>query len=173
MGDSRPYLVILTANDCGHCQKLKPILGKVEENLKKAGDKVNFRHIPLLSMRKAQIDTRTYPADLNNYLNFFPQVILISGDSWNTAMSNPSRQGELNAIVMNAVKEGKTWVPASGTHPTNEVGIPAWVDSTIPLLSSSRGMRSGIKSFTDLPTYHPTVGTEIKCGKVNLHTIRK
>lgn len=153
---SSPVVVFITADNCGHCRTLKEKLPDIEAALIGLGG-VRIVKVPLPSIG-SQIDTSRYPAGLNNYLKWFPMILLIPGAKWDQAMSNTKSNTDLSAFIMNGTMENGSPKHGGSSYSLDKSGIIAWVSSHLSSLPSSSGYVA--PSFSSGLVYVPTSKTK-------------
>ena len=135
--NSKPVLVVITAGNCGHCRNLKQVWPDIQQAIEGTG-LVRVVNIPL-EMMSSPIDTNVYPSDLKTYKLWFPMFLLVSGSTWNEAMSNTQAEVPLQAKVMSGEvrPDGRIQISSNPVYPLNKENIINWIRATIPDLPSS------------------------------------
>lgn len=91
---SQPVLVVLMTKNCYFCENLLKIWDQVINIMLSIHpqlrfptntiDTIKFKHPPLY-VHNNTINYNLFPKDLNNYILWYPVVMLIPGDSWDMA----------------------------------------------------------------------------------------
>lgn len=102
--ENRHALILITADDCGHCKSLKKEWPSIEPNILSISS-IRIIQIPLSSM-SSSIDISRYPRGLKKYKRWFPMLLLVPSQNWNAAISHLGDEVELDAEIMNGVFRG-------------------------------------------------------------------
>jgi hypothetical protein len=129
---SKPVLVLVTAKDCGHCVRFRPLwkpdnpngpAGRgIRDEIERTGlvRVIDIEH----PSRSQPPNFSSYPRDLTRYIQWFPMFLLFTGESWDTASASPNKEGRLDGVVFNG-----TLVNGIPRNITN--GIPLTKDNLI------------------------------------------
>lgn len=99
-------LVIIKADNCGHCRNLTEKLPKITKAIREFDSQLHIEIVALSSM-SAKIDTSKYPAGLTEYAIRFPMILLVPNATWKKATKKLSDNVEIRkgVQVMNMVWE--------------------------------------------------------------------
>jgi len=121
--DTRPVVVIATADDCPHCTVFKrstlPGLLQALAN----DNRVRVVRISLAHMAD-EIDP-SYPRGIRRLIFGFPSIMLFNGIAWNSGVVR-----EMDGLTFNAAFEDGTlqYVPRD---PFNTDGIMSWINRSL------------------------------------------
>lgn len=96
---SDKVLVFVSANNCGACQNIAPVIPELEKLTQDMG--VDFVKVNYIN-RQSPLDTSKYPAGLSKYINFFPTVMLIDRADWEYSLADTKdNTRKLNPLLAN------------------------------------------------------------------------
>ncbi len=144
---SKPVFVVLTAKKCPHCNTFLrnwPDLQNVIENT------------GLVSIIKIDVNSTSdhptypqYPADLKNWIGWYPTFFLFRGTSWDIASTNP--EAKLEGIIYNGHRKndgtGNQKPELLGREPPTKDNLLNWISRESPALKSGGGKGPSILSL--------------------------
>lgn len=131
--DTKPVLVLITADNCGFCKQLKQQWANIKREILNLNVRVVEINLPTMSTR---IDSNLYPKDLQNYQGWYPMLLLISGNIWNVAMVNKNNT-KLDAQVMNGEWVDGTSLRPVQIHRNDKEGITAWISDALSKVNNA------------------------------------
>jgi hypothetical protein len=141
---TKPVFVFVSAKTCPACVRFRGDAKASEwQKLKQMLEAENLANIVDIEMptTTAQLDRSKYPADLMNYIHWFPTFILVSGGTWRM---DPGMK--LQAKVYNSTTNAQGRLEPSNA-PMTAAAIMAWIRNEIKgssiIPSTSIPMSSG------------------------------
>ena len=147
MADSRspPIFVILTAGNCGHCVTFKDkYLDDLEDRIANLEDnnEIRFLHAKLDTVSDKPDPNLTHPK-LSGLLGWFPQFILITGDTWD------DHSGKLDGQIFGGVLEKGVMKKGSDGRPVtvkdgkiDDENIYNWITKNLATPKFSQNVQS-------------------------------
>jgi hypothetical protein len=105
-----PVLVILVTLNCKFCHQLFNVWDKIINEMLLIYPKLRFPthtieskkyKYPPIFVHQNKINNKLFPYDLNNYILWYPMVMLIPGDSWDKCIMNHTEKLS-NIQIMNS-----------------------------------------------------------------------
>ena len=126
MGDSRPIMILVTAGNCGNCQKFKPVWPKIRNNIEKLGVvRVHEAEVPVMFTSLPP----QFPKDLNRFIGFYPTFLLVEGNTWNASLN--SKDIKIDARVYNGEFSGGRMMIKDARLGYTEDNLISWINSEV------------------------------------------
>ena len=124
-------LVIIKADNCGHCRNLTEKLPKITKAIREFDSQLNIEIVALPSM-SSKIDTSKYPAGLSEYAIRFPMILLVPAATWKKATKKLSDNVEIRkgVQVMNMVWENGKLESKYGYDFRESEGFIKWLQDS-------------------------------------------
>lgn len=150
--DTRPVVLLVTANDCGACSKFyTPWSTDISPAISNLGNvRLEWYAYPTMGSMPTTINGKAVPVDLANYVGWFPTLLLVPGTAWNNSMRD--KDAPLNAEIF-ALDTYVNGVPTrSKTIPLTKEAILRWIKDTVPKMTAheSKGETKSVVN-RDLP----------------------
>lgn len=156
---TKPVCVFVSAKTCPACIRFRGDSKTSEwQKLKQMLESENLANIIDIEMptTTAQLDKSKYPADLMNYIQWFPTFILVSPGNWRM---DPGTK--LQAKVYNSIINAQGRLEPSNA-PLSAAAIMTWIRNEIKgssiIPSTSAPMSSGSSSSMGRVVHVPTSG---------------
>lgn len=144
---SEPVVVVLNAENCVHCVKLMSHWETSSEHgdcivdtLKKVRPGIRTVVVNGTSISNWSFDTSVYPKSLKKCAQWFPMVMLVSGELWDFVLKNPD--SDIDVTVGSQVLNGR-WENGSLRYDphfdiSRTVDWEVWLHSALKRLSTPR-----------------------------------
>lgn len=123
--ESKAVFVLVTARNCPHCTNFRKNWAEIKRALVETGLIETPIDIEVNSLSEAP-DPTVYPPDLKRWVTWYPNFLLFTKKSWQSAQ--PGLNGSLEGHIFNGTMEGNMVKYLGNGNPTRE-NLVAWVKS--------------------------------------------
>jgi hypothetical protein len=139
-----PILFIVTADNCGACRKLHQIWPTMIDDIQSSHQVGHIITVELtqlgqsfddpnncrVEVDRSEVNNDYVPNDLNDFIGFYPSLILVETKSYNANMRNS--KNKLNGLVFNGqfivYQGGRQIFPVDQHQSTNRDTVIQWLN---------------------------------------------